>query len=442
MCLKLIRERISLDILIVDDSKLNLNIAQDMLIENHIQCSIVLANSGEEAISILDKMHIDIVLLDIVMPGLSGVEVLKIIKSSDKYKNTNVIMLTSLRDKSILKQCFELGASDFINKPIDSTEFIARIKASIREIFYKESLEGTFEMVSSKNKKLSEANKTLRETQFYITQKEKIVAVGELAAGIAHELNTPLGYVSSNFEVFKKDIEKVKDIITMYHDLISQMNALGIENGDIKNAVDKIKNEEKSVHLDFVLEDLDGLIDESKDGVDKAAEIVRALRNFAEIEFEPNIKLNDLNSIIEEVLLITSSEYKGKITVEKNFKDIPMVSCSRGMISQVLINIITNAFQFVKISYLEEGGKVTIETFNDDKYVICRVVDNGPGIRPEIMNRIFNPFFTTKDVGEGTGLGLSVAYDIVVNKHNGQLVVENNKPSGAIFTVKLPFDYD
>lgn len=425
-------------ILIVDDSKLNLSIAEGTIKENDIQCNILLAESGEEAISILDKTHVDIILLDIVMPGISGVEVLKLIRNNNKYKSINVIMLTSLTDKKILKQCFEFGANDFINKPFDSTEFIARINAAIREVFYKESLESAVKMVSLQNEKLLETNKTLKETQFYITQKEKIVAVGELAAGIAHELNTPLGYVYSNFEVLKKDIDKVKKILIMYRDFISKAEVLKIESKEFIDNVDRIKNEEKSTHLDFILEDLDELISESRSGVEKAAKIVKVLRNFAGVESEQNVKHNDLNDIIEEVLLITSNEYKNKINIEKKYNDIPMVSCSRGMIAQVLINIITNALQFIKRGCFDGNGKVTIETFKDDKFVSCRINDNGPGIDSKVINRIFDPFFTTKDVGEGTGLGLSVAYDIIVNKHNGQLLVDNNKPSGAIFTIKLP----
>lgn len=425
-------------ILIVDDSKLNLSIAEGTIKENDIQCNILLAESGEEAISILDKTHVDIILLDIVMPGISGVEVLKIIRNNNKYKNINVIMLTSLTNKKILKQCFELGANDFINKPFDSTEFIARIRAGMREVFYKTSLENAVKMVSSQNEKLLEINKTLKETQFYITQKEKIVAVGELAAGVAHELNTPLGYVYSNFEVLKKDIDKVKRILTIYRDFISKAEVLKIQDKEFINNIDNIKNEEKSSHLDFILDDLDELIGESRSGVEKAAKIVKVLRNFAGVESEQNVKYNDLNDIIEEVLLITSSEYKNKINLEKKYNDIPMVSCSRSMVAQVLINIITNALQFIKRDCIDGNGAVTIETFKDDKFVLCRITDNGPGIDLKVINRIFDPFFTTKDVGEGTGLGLSVAYDIIVNKHNGQLLVNNNKPSGAVFTIKLP----
>lgn len=422
-------------ILIVDDSKLNLTIARNILSENNIKCEILLANNGEEALKIIEEKHVDIVLLDIVMPGISGVETLKIIKSNKKHKNVNVVMLTSLTDMNIIKECFEHGASDFINKPIEPIEFIARIKASMREVNYKVSLADVVEIVSNQNEELLRINKTLQETQFYITQKEKIVAVGQLAAGVAHELNTPLGYVSSNFEVLEKNADKLKDMVDSYRELTDYMEALGDSNALEK--LEAVKEKEKAYHLDFILEDLKELIDESKNGIDRAAKIVAILRNFAGAGMEENNNYNDLNDIIEEVLLVTNNEYRNAVEVIKEFKDLPMVNCSRNNISQVLINIVINAIQAIKNNAVD-NGKIRISTYQEKEHVVCRVEDNGPGIPEEIANRIFDPFFTTKDVGEGTGLGLSVAYDIIVNKHHGELLLNRANPSGAIFTIKLP----
>lgn len=426
-------------ILIVDDSKLNLNIAQDILVKNYIQCDILLADSGEQCLKILESKHVDIILLDIVMPGLSGIDVLEKIKSNNKYRNINVIMLTSLTNRDVLKHCFEYGANDFINKPIETTEFIARIKASIREVNYKISLEHAFNIVSVQNEKLIQTNKTLKETQFYITQKEKIVAVGQLAAGVAHELNTPLGYVSSNFEVLKKDVYKLKGMIKLYRNLITTIDKMDINDQTIKDIIIALKEAEKKSHVDFIMDDLDELVDESKNGVDKAANIVRILRNFADSEAEDSINYNDINDVIEEVLLITNNEFKNIISVERRLEELPKVMCSRRSISQVIVNVISNSIQAIKESDNNEKGKIIIETKKDDKHIICSISDNGKGIPLDIINRIFDPFFTTKEVGEGTGLGLSVAYDIIVNKHKGEILVENINPSGAIFTIKIPF---
>ena len=425
-------------ILIVDDSKLNLSVAQDILNNHYLQCTILLAESGEDALNILKTHHVDIVLLDIVMPGISGLEVLKKIKSNDEYKNINVVMLTSLTDMNILKQCFDYGANDFINKPIEPIEFIARIKASMREVNYKISLERAINIVSTQNEKLMLVNKTLQETQFYIVQKEKLVAVGELAAGLAHELNTPLAYVSSNFQVLKKNLNKIKTMTDLYRNFVLLIFDSKIANETVSNSIEEIRNRETSFHLDYIIEDLNELIDESKTGIDKAAKIIEILRSFTGSIDEENFRNNSLNDIIEEVLLITNNEFKDIATIEKFMEPLPMILCSRSNIAQVIINILTNALYAIKANTVLGEGKIVIKTYKESNHIVCSISDNGPGIDTNIINRVFNPFFTTKDVGEGTGLGLSIAYDIIVNKHHGELIVDNLQPSGAIFTIKLP----
>lgn len=161
------------------------------------------------------------------------------------------------------------------------------------------------------------------------------------------------------------------------------------------------------------------------------------LRNFASVGEEEDLHYNDINDIVEEVLLITNNEHKDILTIEKEIESLPTILCSRSNVAQVLINIIVNAVYVIKNNN-KVNGKIKIKTYKDDKHVVCSIADNGPGIDKKIINKIFNPFFTTKDVGEGTGLGLSVAYDIIVNKHHGELLVDNVEPWGAIFTIKLP----
>lgn len=424
-------------ILIVDDSKLNLSIAEKILRDNNINCDILLCDSGEAALDILRKEHIDIVLLDIIMGGMTGIETLKIIKGDRSLKNIRVLMLTSLTDKDTLKECFEHGASDFINKPIEQVEFIARVKVVMKDINYESSLKKALALVEMQNKELVETNKKLRETQSYILQKEKISAIGKLAAGIAHELNTPLGYVWSNFEVLEKNIIKFKKILTSYKDLIKLLQQFDISI-DVSTMIDKIIEEENSLHLDFIIDDLNDLISESKDGVDKVAKIVQSIRNFASNETEENSKYNDLNQMLEEVLLMSSNEYKNIANINKNFNVLPTINCNRIGIEQVFLNIIVNAVQAIKSQSRLEKGSIQIRTYKEGNYVICAISDDGPGIDEKVISKIFDPFFTTKDVGAGTGLGLSTAYDIIVNKHKGELLVDSVIGKGTTFIVKLP----
>ena len=186
------------------------------------------------------------------------------------------------------------------------------------------------------------------------------------------------------------------------------------------------------------LEDLQPLIAESKDGVERVAKIVRSLRNFARTGLEEEIALNDLNQIIEEALLIVRNEVKYAANVEKNLGDIPEVLCDKGQIAQVLVNIFANAAQAIKTHKQGSLGLIKVDTYVEAPYVVCQITDDGPGIPEKYLARIFDPFFTTKEVGSGTGLGLSIAYGII-KKHGGDLRVESEDGKGASFTIKIPY---
>jgi len=193
----------------------------------------------------------------------------------------------------------------------------------------------------------------------------------------------------------------------------------------------------KNQKIEVVLEDIDPLIKESKDGVERVSKIVRSLRNFARSGTEDEVTMNDLNQIVEEALLITKNEIKYAANIEKEFGTVPHVMCDKGLIGQVLINLFINASQAIKSQNRDGMGNINVGTYQDGDFVVCRISDDGPGIKPEHLSRIFDPFFTTKDVGSGTGLGLSIAYG-VIKKHGGEFLVESDFGKGTSFSVKLP----
>lgn len=427
-----------MNILIVDDTRLNLEYAKNILIENKIPCHIFLANSGIDALQFLSSKRIDIVILDIVMPEIDGLEVLKKIRKNKKHNNIPVIMFTSLTDKQALKKSFEHGATDFINKPIEPIEFISRIKAAIRMRKYEMHLNETLNTIKDQNEELLSLNKKLQETQFYLVQKEKLVAIGQLAAGVAHEINNPIGYVSSNTETLSKYIDKIKTAIYKYRELLDCLNETDIQSKEIENRVAELYELKKKLHLDFILEDIGSLIDDSFQGLEKITKIVQSLRNFARHDLENDFNQYDLNDIVEESLLLIRNEAKYIIDIDKNMEELPLIFCNRTQLGQVLLNIMMNAVQAIKSQGKEDQGVITISTFSTKNHVVCEIIDNGPGIPKNIIDKIFNPFFTTKEVGAGTGLGLSISYDIVVHKHSGELLVNSELGQGSTFTVKLP----
>jgi signal transduction histidine kinase len=374
------------------------------------------------------------------MPEIDGLQVLKEIRSNNKYKDLQIIMFTSVIEKEALKRSFEYGAMDFVNKPIEPVEFISRVKNSMRVREYNLILKENLKQIRKQNQELKDLNEKLEETQQYLIQKEKLSAIGELAAGVAHEINNPLGYVSSNTETLEQYMLKFKELIQKYRSLVETINNACTQNTEINNSVEEIYDLEKKLHIDFVIEDVEELMSDTFNGIERVTKIVQTLKNFARLETKEEFDLFSFNDIMEDTLLLANNETKYTIDIEKDFKELPLVPCNKNQISQVFLNIIINAAQAIKSQNRKDRGLIKVATSYDDKYVVCRITDDGPGIKEEIISKIFNPFFTTKDVGAGTGLGLSISYDIIVNKHEGEIFVESEDRQGTTFTIRIPIE--
>ena len=275
----------------------------------------------------------------------------------------------------------------------------------------------------------------LLENQLQLSQ--RMEAVGQLAAGVAHELNTPIGFVSSNMESVKNYVDQFKQLIPRYQEFIGKVSEL---NPDLLPEELKILRQvEEDAHLDFILEDLDDLFKENAEGFERISQIVVKLREFSRVDSGDESGHYNLNRAIETTLVVSRNEYKYVAEVKTELaEDLPDVVCNSGEINQVLLNIIVNAAQAIKEQGREEKGNINITSGYDDQWITCRISDDGPGMSAEVKKNIFNPFFTTKAVGTGTGLGLSISYDIIVNKHGGQLQVDSTPGQGTTFVIKLP----
>lgn len=431
-------------ILVVDDHRFNLTIANDFIKKSNIECEVTLCNNPTEVQRLMEEKNFDIVFLDIVMPEMDGIDVLKQIRVNSQYDNVQVIMLTSLTDSDSFKKCFENGADDYVNKPIKEVEFFARFKAAIKTRNNVQMLKEMFERIKKQNKDLKQLNKTLKDTQFHMIQKEKLAAIGELAAGVAHEINNPLGYLGSNLETLSNFVLKIKKMIKEYRDLIENIDSKEktIEKAHLSEIVLNIKDMEKRLKINFVMAELDEIIKDSIDGVNRVSKIVKSLQNFAKTGFDDEMAINDLNMIIDEAILILNSDLKNVATIEKKYSIIPQVLCNRSQIGQVILSLITNSLQAIR-SQNRLNGKISIETFKERNMVCCKICDDGPGIEEGIINKIFDPFFTTKEVGSATGIGLSISHDIIVEKYNGKFNVESIPGKKTVFTFKFPVgDYE
>lgn len=427
-----------MNILVVDDEKFNLRIAQELIETNIADTHVFLCSVPEEAVQKIEENNIDIILLDIIMPRITGIDILKDIRSKEKYNDIQIIMFTGMTDKESFKLCFENGANDYINKPINFTEFVARMNASVKARKNIITLKEMNHTITCQYKKLQVITQRLKDTQFNLIQKEKLAALGEIAAGIAHEINNPMGFISSNLDTMNRYIQKITNLIVHYRNLV-QLSGEETINHELflreKAAIQEIERKQK---IDFILEDLTTVILESSDGAKRVTKIVQSLRNLAKTGTENEMTYNDLSQIAEEAILIVRHETQFVADIEKKIESPLYLLCNKGEIGQVLLNILLNALHAVKIQNNGSLGKIIMEAYSLDESVICRISDNGPGIKEEHLNRIFDPFFTTKDVGSGVGLGLSAAYDIVVKKHGGDLSVNSEPGKGTCFTIKLP----
>ena len=284
--------------------------------------------------------------------------------------------------------------------------------------------------LNRKNEELSQSNKSLKETQQQLLQAEKMSSVGQLAAGVAHEINNPVGFVSSNLDTLK---EYLASFEILYRDLMEVTQAPTNEVALEKLA--SLKNSQAYQSLDFISNDVSHLLTESENGLQRVEEIVSSLKQFSRIDTDQK-QLFDLNNCVKTTLALVNNKLKYACDVDINYDELPRVMMNVGKISQVITNLLINAAQAIE----ETGrrGKLEVRTrANSNGTVELIVRDNGCGISDENLQKIFNPFFTTKDEDTGTGLGLSISYEIA-REHEGMLSVESELYTGTEFTLTLP----
>ncbi len=277
---------------------------------------------------------------------------------------------------------------------------------------------------------LHRINQELKATQSQMLQREKMASVGQLAAGVAHEINNPTSFVASNLETLGTYFDETKEVITCQNEIIK-----ALQGSDESGALEKINALREKTKIDYILGDGKDLIEESIEGTDRITNIVKGLRTFARTDQNDSDHEN-INSCLESTLNIVWNELKYKSTVEKSYGELPLIECYPQQLNQVFMNILVNAAQAI-----ETEGKIAIKTKHDGDSIYISISDNGCGIPADIQSKIFDPFFTTKEVGKGTGLGMSISYEII-KKHNGEIKVESEEGKGTTFVIQLPVGKD
>ena len=385
----------------------------------------------EEAERLLDDSASALVLLDWSVSG--GPCFCRRIREKT---SAPVVVVALTRRSDDLESALESGADDYLIRPVD--EELLRIRMAVAERRLEETgrrLEAEREMrrlndvLTCANRELQEANNKLRANQAQLVHSEKMASLGQLAAGIAHEINNPVGFVKSNLGMLSDYVGIFKDLLRDYDDLAAQVRQ-GAMNGEatILERIDRVAQDE---NLEFVLKDVDSLLAESLTGAERVREIAQSLKSFARLD-EAEMQYADLNEGLQATLRMIWNELKYHCTVHEDLEPLPPILCFPGQLNQVFMNVLMNASQAI-----HEQGEIVIETRALDDEVLVRISDTGEGIAEKHIAELFNPFFTTKPIGEGTGLGLSVSYGII-QKHHGRIEVESELGVGTTFSIYLP----
>lgn len=422
-------------ILIVDDEEAIRTLFHSCLSESYV-CST--AASVEEALACLAECEVALVITDMLMPGLSGVELLREITSL--YPDTAVIMASGVSHTQSALDAVRLGAFDYLVKPCDmdvmemtvsrALERRALLLASRR---YKQDLE-------ARNLELARQKAELERLQAQIVHSEKMASLGQLAAGVAHELNNPVGFIHGNMELLGALVAELVELLNRYDAAESSLPAeVALEVAEIKRRID----------FEDSVADLTSIIEDCRGGAERIRDIVRNLRTFSRLD-EAEFERVDIHEGLDSTLRLLSRYYSAdNITLIRDYADLPHVNCYAGQLNQVWMNLLVNAAQAVGTAQAENkaggaasgkmSGEVCIRTRISQGEIKVAIRDTGCGISPEALPKIFDPFFTTKPVGEGTGLGLSISFSII-ERHGGTIRVESHPGAGTTFTVSLPIN--
>jgi signal transduction histidine kinase len=376
------------------------------------------ATTGFEALEIAREQVPELILLDIGMPGLDGFDVCKTLKSQTETAQIPVIFITVKSKPKDVEKAFSVGASDYVTKPPHMSEVKARVSVHLG---------------------LRRIQKELKESHAQLLRAQKLESIGQLAAGVAHEINTPTQYVGDNTRFLEESFRELAPILKKADELAESVRQ-GTSSSEL---ADELKAALEEADVEYLGEEIPRAIEQSLNGIDRVRKIVQSMKDFSHPGVEGMVSI-DLNRAIESTITVASNEWKYVAELETDFDpELPAVSCLQGEINQVVLNLIVNAAHAIADVVVdgEEGrGTITISTRRDGEFAEVRIGDTGSGIPEAAQGKIFDPFFTTKEVGKGTGQGLSIAHAVVVNKHGGTLDFDTEIGKGTTFVLRLPLD--
>ncbi|HEY9832008.1 MAG TPA: ATP-binding protein [Stenomitos sp.] len=432
-------------ILVVDDEPVNRRVLINHLSLYHYE--VTEASSGFNALSLLEEgFKPDLILLDVMMPRMTGYEVTRKIRETWQANELPIILLTARNQVSDLVVGLEAGANDYLTKPITKDELLARIKTHCTQaaIFLENArlylkLQASETRERERAMQLAQSLQQLQQMQLQLVQSEKMVSIGQLVAGVAHEINNPVSFIAGNLSYAETSIQDLIHLLKLYQNYYPQ-------------PVLEITTEIEAIDLLFLIEDLPKLISSLKVGTDRIYTLCTSLRTFSRADTSTKVAF-DLHEGIDSTLIILKHRLKAngnlpEIVVIKEYGHLPLVYGYPEQLNQVFLNIFVNAIdaldELLQNQFEAENRTsrrqilIRTEVSQDEQWVSIRIKDNGVGMNEEVKQKVFDYLFTTKPVGQGTGLGLSISHQIVTEKHGGRLTCISSPGQGSEFVIEIP----
>ncbi|NJN76787.1 MAG: response regulator [Synechococcaceae cyanobacterium RL_1_2] len=414
-------EQILGKVLIVDDNQTSIQLLNELL--QHHCYETDTATNGKSVLRKVLFNEPELILLDVMMPHMDGFEVCSILKGNEKTQEIPIIFMTALDEPAHKVRGLSLGAVDYITKPFQKAEVLARIHTHISLYRLNQEIKQQSLALTQALAEKDRAFEELQRTQMQLIQQEKMSALGQLVSGLAHEINNAIGIIHSNIPHISSYTEDLLTLVASYQTSYPHPNP-------------QITAILKELELEFVEEDLRRILDSMDKGSDRIQHIMGALKSFSHLD-EVGIKSVDLcqgMDITLEILqsrLINADQQQPAIKIDKHYESIPLVRCDPADLNQVFMHLLNNAIDAIERRYHHQlqtretiyPGKIKITIAHRKEYVTINIEDNGDGIKQEHQQKLYDPFFSTKQIGTGKGLGLAATHWLIVNKHRGKSLV-------------------
>ncbi|MDJ1181161.1 response regulator [Roseofilum sp. BLCC_M91] len=421
-------------LLVVDDNPTNIKVLFNFLKEEGFK--VLVAKDGLNALEKLTSIQPDLILLDIMMPGIDGFETCHRIKEDPKINTIPIIFMTALADANNKVKGLSSGAVDYITKPFQQEEVLARINLHLK---LKSLTQELATVNASLEQKVEERTAELKKAQSQLVLTEKMSSLGQLVAGIVHEINNPVGFIAGNIAEAKNYAQDLIQLVQLYQEKYPEPD-------------DDILDELEEIDFEYLLEDFPKLLKSMEEGTNRITNISQSMRTFSRADSDQKVSFHCHDGIDSTIMILRhrlkAKDYRPEIKITKNYGELPPVPCYPGQLNQVFMNLLANAIDALEDSnqgksYEEiqnQPNEIEIATSYDadGNQVKIEIQDNGIGMKPDIQQKIFDYLFTTKGVNKGTGLGLAISREIIEDKHQGTLDFTSQLGQGTTFTLILP----